>query len=809
MSLLKWTLKNLGNGSFQQLEKDVKGWEQLKVRLYRSERYHGVFFAPSQTQLTFLSNGGGKEFIDTVYRTEDINGNIELTCHYTAANGILKVLFRAKINLASYVSENNRVTVSIEQSDLYQKLFARDQINVNLESPLSIGQKNISTVNPRNVILPGQMVKFQSESQVKDEHTNSFSSMAYSITENKIQGFATIDWNTKNTELPQYNGWNDFDEWGLSGALTPSSANIQPVLMMTSKEVSYPVTVNPIIAIKGNVSIVPSDFGPTRQGHIRLVVAWGPTYGQAISSGNTVQLFIGNYNTGGPSNRSFDVNFTDPINLNEGDGIWVAWTMQSQIFSGSVFMNETYNFTFTDDNAYGRNFLQFTSDTMFNDTETKSVMLHEAFNQIADAMADSNGNFYSELYGRPDSKKITYPTHGEQCAIAITDGLNIRGKEKALTLNMKDTFESANALHNIGLSIVKGKIRVEKKEWFYKTNDRLIQLPNVAKIKTSNDNSRYVNQIEIGYDKWETEYRQGLDDIHGKHEYSTKVAPVKAAYSQMSKYISSSYAIEVTRRKRGLQETQDWQYDNDNFWLALTNQVYVQAFDNGPGYDDMFILYGVAFKFEAGQTITIRRSNGSVQTYNINGSALSVGDTVIYVSQSLSNSSLELVTVDNYGCEKYPFAFSNGNGMISMHTAFNPRLTASRMLLAHMNVITSGLQTIKGDVRYIKGDGNTAFEAAKLNRSKQEDFNEVLLKESDSISWNNTNANNIKPLWMPEYYEFEYPLHQDEFERLQINPHGYIEAWETPTDIKRGYILDMAYRVKDGLTDFKLLRKNA
>lgn len=42
-----------------------------------------------------------------------------------------------------------------------------------------------------------------------------------------------------------------------------------------------------------------------------------------------------------------------------------------------------------------------------------------------------------------------------------------------------------------------------------------------------NDNKKYINKIEIGYQKWESEFKGGLDDVNAKHEYSTTISSVK------------------------------------------------------------------------------------------------------------------------------------------------------------------------------------------------------------------------------------------------------------------------------------------
>ena len=89
----------------------------------------------------------------------------------------------------------------------------------------------------------------------------------------------------------------------------------------------------------------------------------------------------------------------------------------------------------------------------------------------------------------------------------------------------------------------------------------------------------------------------------------------------------------------------------------------------------------------------------------------------------------------------------------------------------------------------------------------QEDYNSEVLSESGNVSWNDTNARNITPIWLPETYSFEYPLTFAEFTNIKANPYGYVEFYKDSDDVKQGYIMDMRYTMKTGLTKFELIRK--
>ncbi|HMP16364.1 MAG TPA: hypothetical protein PKD72_05035, partial [Gemmatales bacterium] len=74
--------------------------------------------------------------------------------------------------------------------------------------------------------------------------------------------------------------------------------------------------------------------------------------------------------------------------------------------------------------------------------------------------------------------------------------------------------------------------------------------------------------FEFGYQKWEAEQFNGLDELLTKRRYRTTIGSVQNQLSQISSMIASGYAIEITRRI-GNTESKDWRYDNDNFVICL------------------------------------------------------------------------------------------------------------------------------------------------------------------------------------------------------------------------------------------------
>lgn len=819
MSRFRWTLTNLGDSTTDVLTKDPLGWEEMTLRLTRDKLYHGVFTEVT-TSLRWFCNGGGKEFIDNVYATEDVNGVIEVLIEIDCdSQGTFVELYVGRMDLATYKTDGEFVTVQIEKSDLYSKLRARDEISVDLESTVSIGEAAITA--PTAVQIPMHSQNIFLESSMEGDVPFTAVNNRTAVNSFTHRGLSSHQLTVINQEAESFTGWIDYDDWGDPG-FTKNTSLLPEIFEAIDANVEYPDTYTYRLHFSGDMT------DTVNGGQTRNVTTWSLVlaYGVDLNTATAINLF----NSGGYSSsiasqtEAFDTTaLTGTITLNYGDKVWLYWFHSGIITTGPY--NDFWNLSYAYDNAEFS--LEINSVTA--ESEAKSMLVHEAFNQVADAIADRDVSFYSEFYGRTESQKVSYLSDGCGSPLAITNGLNIREfPDKGIFCSLKDIFNSLNALHNIGLTIEpydglytpeQDVIRVEQLSFFYDSTTQILNLTRPVKVETVNDNSRYINSIQIGYDSWESEFKGGLDEPCTKHEYSTQVNAIKGVYNKLSTYISSGYAIEFTRRKK-ITQTEDWRYDNDNFFIALKKcyRGTIIFNDNGLAYLITLVDW-FGTNTEAGDIITFSdtvSNNGTftVVTVQQEGTSglivevleLVIDETVMDTGQACNE------THPYFDTELYSDSFTNGTGMTSLTTAYNLRLTPARMLLAHMNVITACLQTIQGLVKFITGQGNTTLETEKNDIGCQEDYNEsipyvsAILSESQSFDWDDPNVKNITPLWIPEIYRFRYPLTASELSAVRANPHGYVQVLDDHNNTRKGFILDFEYSLKTGETRFELLR---
>lgn len=793
----RWTLTDLVApyvGS-EILTKDPIGWDEAIISVARSEQYKGMntFYTNS---LKFHCDGGGKEYIDAIYESEGIDGRINILIEYDCdGSGTYDTLFNGIINLASYKTDGEYTICNIEQSDLHTKLAMRDEISVDLETTTSIGGSPITAPDAYTLPMSSMIINYSDVWRINNEYTYNY---VWSV--GITAPFSTVTALSMVLDGAEINTATSISEGTFESTFLDP---ISPIVTFNDNTISYPLSVDYSIDWHGTFSDINSDMTtPRTTGSVKLILSYGLAY--PAGTPTEITLFTQNFGANDNYNTSFDVVSSGTISINAGDNIWLNWVVTE---TPGTDVSLTWVYT-------AESLFTITTDTSYLPTTAKSMLIHEAFNQVVDAIADGDGHFTSDFYGRTDSQKISYAENGCGSQIALTNGLNIREFEnKSIYASFRELFDAMDCIHNIGMGIDDNTVRIEPLSHWFDTATQIISLPNVNSYEQKCDNKRFINKIDIGYQKWESEFGGGLDDPNAKHEYSTIVSSIKNTYTKLCSYLASPYTIEFTRRKnKTLLATEDWRYDNDNFLIALANEYRGNVVFTA---SHTIRLDGLFYSFQVGDTILVEGTASNNGYYTITSVSQIINRTIIIVSGWITTETIDAVISDItniiYRPELHDDAFTYGVGMTSLSTAYNLRLTPARMLLAHFNVIAAGLQIIGGAIKFVRGDGNTALgtsaDVVIYTDGCQEEYKSQPLTESQNFQWNDSNVLNVSPLWLPETYSFEYPLSYTQFKAIQANPYGYVSFYKDSADVKTGFIMSMEYKLKTGLTKFELLRK--
>ncbi|MEO5888932.1 MAG: hypothetical protein ABIQ31_01705, partial [Ferruginibacter sp.] len=102
---------------------------------------------------------------------------------------------------------------------------------------------------------------------------------------------------------------------------------------------------------------------------------------------------------------------------------------------------------------------------------------------------------------------------------------------------------------------------------------------DVGQITRKAYDKEVFSTFQFGYQKWEAEEYNGLDEFLTKITGRTTLNKIKNDLVKLSKWIASGYALEVTRRK-GDDNTKDWRYDKETFIICCkrngSNDIVVE-----------------------------------------------------------------------------------------------------------------------------------------------------------------------------------------------------------------------------------------
>jgi hypothetical protein len=148
-------------------------------------------------------------------------------------------------------------------------------------------------------------------------------------------------------------------------------------------------------------------------------------------------------------------------------------------------------------------------------------------------------------------------------------------------------FEQCRKIFNIGWGFDNNEteLKIARIEHFYKSTIVVdVGLVDKAIFTTAKD--LIYGTIMVGYNKWEAEEFNGLDEMNTERQYRRNIDSNPTELDLMADIISAGYTIEVTRRKNQAETgTSDWRYDDDLFIInseTIDGFLYaIRGIDNG------------------------------------------------------------------------------------------------------------------------------------------------------------------------------------------------------------------------------------
>lgn len=469
------------------------------------------------------------------------------------------------------------------------------------------------------------------------------------------------------------------------------------------------------------------------------------SYGRGISY-TTVEI----YTETKPLNQQFNVNtsYQDTLTLAAGDEIYIYGYLDTQFFIGYPTSTINYRGYTFDGILVLKTIVEIDAATLYQETNCKTVLLHEAVERCIQYYTGQQVCFYSKLLGRTD---LGYDEDGKAGIIGWTNGWWLRDiEDKKLFVSLDEIikflnnrfcigygFETVNddgelvGTGDTGLPPGTQVFRIEERSHFFNKDVRILSLGKVYQPKKSLISKYYYNEFIHGYtEKIDVKQLNAIDEFNTIRKTNVPITNTKNKLDVSCGTITGGYQIESQRRLSFSSE--DGNLDDKNFAVTLIR--------------------------DAGEDSGYRTRKGS------DG----------YVLLSFEN-------------------------IYDPESGYNYYLSPGRCRIAWEKFLASGL--IRSTRKILK------FNSGEVNYTmKSQDDNESEIVEEDG----NSDLTNIEPDFDPELYKlFDVPFSIAQQELLEDNPYGYFEFEDKFDNIMSGFLNDgngISINPNLETADFELLK---
>jgi len=593
--VFKFTLTHASLGS--QVISEPDGWKDAKLKMVRDTEFHSLVEFFEGAFIFYGENNvdnGGLDFIKQCENLYGLDAEIQILIEadIDGDGAYEETIFSGQLDLTGLKEvQDNKIQVPIIRTDLWAKFFARKDVPVNLRSSTDLDGAAVGITDLVDINLTSQKIRKEFAGHLIDTRTFDETDLTTSdyiqldvdtYTLDEIEQKYTLPIVT-NPAIPQ--ALIDVEEDGIY----TFDLRVEVSIVYYNVDGTYPDTchidrtvgpagayLNLYIQINEDTAIA---FTETSSPLIFTNVATIYTYTGTMSLGKGDQIKIYGDMVGNISDLGNAGSSTLFIHSVNGVGQILVPTAVADVVgevcsfaTPSVPSNVTIAApSLTEIPTY----FNITADTTYMNTSAQAYLIHDAAYAIIKRISTSPG-IYSQYLGSLTTEARQYASDGCAWKNVILPGLQLRGytfDEKQFAMSFMKWWNGANPLLNLGLGYETVNsvdvIRIEDKNYFYNTSIS-VNFESVREISRQYDTSLLYNRIEAGFNKWQSEDIQGLDDPQTMRVWVTRLQKADKPLVVKCEWIAAGSAIEVTRRKT-IEKSEDYKYDNEVFVIAVSD----------------------------------------------------------------------------------------------------------------------------------------------------------------------------------------------------------------------------------------------
>lgn len=553
---------------------EPQGFADIVLNVKRDDNWHGVFFEASTSDLGFY--GVAYDYLKDKRETLGLKADVTFKVLFSC--GIYEdpeVILTGKLDFGKYsrvCGTTCLIKLPVEKSGCLMTLRNRYDQKVDLDDSFSFNKQSVlqsyDKLNFELELPPKELLaaidgNVDTDGYVhdSDHHTISDGSLTLIRPDYSIERY-------NNIATGQLTGINNCESntgsLDCTGPLTPQLL-FEDLIQCFNGDYDYTTRFKGTLNLGAGLSLF----------HIKMkVVKWDAT-GNIFDNATIVQeytIFDGLPSPpAGPQTILFDHTLTGTTTIADGIGFYSF--IEVGLSSGTAHLN-----------------IVFDTETLFTiqankvcpPTNSNVYAINEALSRITEAITDNCVKVKSDYYGRTDSQPYTSAEDGCGSMRIVTSGLKIRRAVPAsFFASLKDLFDGLRGIDNIGMGIESNDfipgfdwLRIEPVEYFYKDIE-ILAMPAIPEIDESIQDQLVYATIKSGYQKWQVESINGLDEPNSGREYRTGLSSVSNTIDITSKLIAGSYPIEVTRQQSFADTgAADTTYDNEIFIICVERQGY-------------------------------------------------------------------------------------------------------------------------------------------------------------------------------------------------------------------------------------------
>lgn len=559
---------------------EPQGFDGIVLNMKRDDNWHGIFFEASASELAFY--GIAAEYLKEKKRIHGLKSDV--TFKALQACGIydeLETILEGKLNFGKYVEDCGNtcsVKIPVEQVGCLMTLRNRYDQKVDLDAT--------TTFNKMSALHPYDKLNFEMELPAKELQAAVDGSVAlagYTHNSDHVSLGGSLTLIRPDYDIERYSNIATGQLIGINNCESNTGSSdctgpITPQLLFEDLIDCFDGNYDYSVRYKGtfNLGAGMSLF------HIKMRIVQWDGIGNIFDDAIIVQeytIFDGLPTPpAGPQTILFDRTLTGITTIADGIGFYAF--LEVGLSSGTAHLNIVFD---------KETYFTLSAVKICPPTDANVYAINETLSRITEAITDNCLKVKSDYYGRTDSQPYTSTEDGCGSLRVVTSGLKIRkAPTPAFFTSLKDMFDGLRGIDNIGMGIEDNPfipgfswLRIEPVEYFYQDVE-VLALPFVPEAEISIQEQLHYSNIDSGYQKWEVERINGLDEPNSSRKYRTGLSSVNNTIDITSKLIAGSYAIESTRQQSFADTgAADTKYDNETFIICVERQAYSFIVEQG------------------------------------------------------------------------------------------------------------------------------------------------------------------------------------------------------------------------------------